>query len=31
MRMDILRATKIKYGPIHSADLKPMCSWLDEQ
>ena len=25
MSMDILRATKLKYGAIHSADPKQMC------
>ena len=25
MSMHILRATKLKYGAIHSADPKPMC------
>ena len=26
--MDILRATKLKYGAIHSADPKQMCPWI---
>ena len=25
MNLDILRATNIKYRPIHSTDPKPMC------
>ena len=28
MSMDILRATKLKYGAIHSADPKPMWEYL---
>ena len=28
MSMDILRATKLKYGAIHSADPKPICLYI---
>ena len=27
MSMNILRATKLKYGAIHSAEPKQMCLW----
>ena len=29
MSMDILRATKLKYGPIHSPGPKPICTQTD--
>ena len=31
MSMDILRATKIKYGAIHSVDHKPMSGTFDSR
>ena len=31
MSMDILRATKIKYGAIHSVDPKPMSRTFDSR